>query len=53
MVTRLWAEKSQVQIPAGARYFFFQNFWTGFGAYPSSHSPIPRSPFPRDMVAMV
>jgi len=28
MVTRLWAEKSQVQILGGARYFFFQNFQT-------------------------
>jgi hypothetical protein len=53
MVTKLWAEKSQVQILAGARYFFFQNFQTGSGTYPPSYSPIPGSPFPRDMVARV
>jgi len=49
-VTRLGAEKSQVQILAGARYFFFQN---DSGAYPSSHSLIPGSPFLRDTVARV
>jgi len=53
MVTRLWAEQSEVQILAGARYFFLHIFQTGSGAYLPSHSLVPGGHFPSDTVARV